>query len=70
MPRDEAAITEVVDTVFAAFVSGPALDERMLALERLFLPAAVIVRTGGGEPVAYDVDGFLRPRRERWRRAS
>jgi hypothetical protein len=62
--RDQAAITEVVDTVFAAFVSGPLLDERMSALEQLFLPGAVIVRTCGAEPVAYDVDGFLRPRRE------
>jgi hypothetical protein len=34
----------------------------MDALRRAFLPQAVIVRTGGGEPAVYDVDGFIAPR--------
>ena len=28
------------------------------------MPSAVIVRTGGGEPAVYDVDGFITPRQE------
>jgi hypothetical protein len=61
---DEAQIAAVVDTFFAAFTSGPA-DEvagRMAALRGVLLPQAVVVRTCGGEPTAYDVEGFIAPR--------
>ncbi len=59
---DEAAIAELVGTFFAAFTSGPGLDERMDALRAALIPEAVIVRTCGA-PVVYDVEGFLEPRR-------
>jgi hypothetical protein len=36
----------------------------MDALRAVFLPEAVIVRTCGGEPTVYDVDGFIAPRQE------
>lgn len=60
---DQAAIAEIVRTFFAAFVSGPDSADRLAELAKLFLPGAVIVRTCGGEPAIYDVDGFLAPRR-------
>ncbi len=59
---DRAAIATIVDTFFAAFTSGPDSRERLDALRALLLPEAVIVRTCGGEPTAYDVDGFIAPR--------
>ena len=59
---DRAAIATVVRTFFAAFTSGPDSHERLDALRAVFLPEAVIVRTCGGEPTAYDVDGFIAPR--------
>lgn len=62
VPADRAEIAEIVRTYFAAFTSGPGCDERMAALRATFLPEAVIVRTGGGEPAVYDVDGFIAPR--------
>lgn len=60
---DHDAIEAVVRTFFAAFACGPGCDERLDALRDLFLPEATIVRTCGGEPTAYDVDGFVEPRR-------
>jgi hypothetical protein len=60
---DRAAIAGVVKTFFDAFTSGPDVDARLDALRAAFLPEAVVVRTCGGVPVVYDVDGFLRPRR-------
>jgi hypothetical protein len=65
--RDEAAdraeIDAVVATFFAAFTSGPDLDARLDALRAVFLPQALVVRTCGDEPLAYDVEAFLAPRR-------
>jgi len=60
---DRAAIADIVRIFFAAFVSGPDCAARLAELAALFLPGAVIVRTCGGEPTVYDVDGFLAPRR-------
>ena len=59
---DRAAIADVVQAFFGAFSSGPDLAVRMDALRRSFLPDAVIVRTGGGEPAVYGVDAFVTPR--------
>jgi len=59
---DRAEIAELVRTFFAAFTSGPDLADRMVALREAFLPAAVIVKTCGGEPTVYDVDSFIAPR--------
>jgi len=61
---DRAAIESIVRTFFAAFVSGPDSADRLAELAALFVPGAVIVRTCGGEPTVYDVDGFIAPRRE------
>ena len=60
---DRAAVEAVVHTFFEAFTSGPGCDERLDELAGLFLPEAVVVRTCGGEPTAYDVAGFIAPRR-------
>jgi hypothetical protein len=60
---DRAAIAVIVETFFAAFVSGPESAARLDALPALFLADAVIVRTCGGEPAVYDVAGFIEPRR-------
>jgi SnoaL-like domain len=59
---DRAAIAQVIRTFFAAFTSGAGCTARLDALAELFLPAAVIVRTGG-EPVVYGVESFIAPRR-------
>ena len=59
---DRAAIARIVATFFDAFTSGPGCAERMDALRASLLPEAVIVRTGGGEPAVYDVEGFIAPR--------
>ncbi len=59
---DRAEIADIVGTFFEAFTSGPGCADRMEALRDTFLPEAVIVRTGGGEPAVYDVDGFIAPR--------
>ncbi len=59
---DQAAIAAIVETFFAAFTSGPDSATRLDALRQAFLPQAVIVRTCGGEPAVYDVDGFIAPR--------
>src|SRR4051794_7442246 len=59
---DRAAIAAIVRTFFAAFTSGPDSAARLDALRQAFLPQAVIVRTCGGEPAVYDVDGFIAPR--------
>jgi hypothetical protein len=61
---DRDAVATVVRTFFEAFTSGPGCAERLDALPELFLPGALIVRTCGGEPTAYDVAGFVEPRRE------
>jgi hypothetical protein len=60
---DHAAIADIVRIFFAAFVSGPDCADRLAELAALFLPGAVIVRTCGGEPTVYDVEGFIAPRR-------
>jgi hypothetical protein len=59
---DRAAIADLVRTFFAAFTSGPHSTARLDALRGAFLPEAVIVKTCGGEPTVYDVDGFIAPR--------
>lgn len=59
---DRTAIAALVRTFFAAFTSGRDSAARLDALREAFLPQAVIVRTCGGEPAVYDVDGFIAPR--------
>ncbi|MCW2525868.1 MAG: hypothetical protein JWM76_728 [Pseudonocardiales bacterium] len=59
---DQEAIADLVRTFFAAFTSGPDCADRLDALRAVFLPEAVIVRTGGGEPAVYTVDSFIAPR--------
>ncbi|QIG44323.1 nuclear transport factor 2 family protein [Nocardioides anomalus] len=61
---DETQIAAAVRTFFDAFTSGPAPDvaRRMVALREVLLPQALVVRTCGGEPTAYDVEGFIAPR--------
>ena len=59
---DRAQIAAIVRTFFAAFTSGPDSTARLDALRAVFLPEAVIVRTGGGKPAVYSVDTFIAPR--------
>jgi hypothetical protein len=60
--RDLAAIRRVVEEFFAAFTSGPGSSTRLGALRALLLPGAVIVRTGGAEPLVHGVEDFIAPR--------
>ena len=59
---DLAEIEDLVRAFFAAFTSDPDSSRRLEALRSMFLPEAVIIRTCGLEPVAYDVQGFIAPR--------
>ncbi len=59
---DRAVLEQLVDQYFAAFTSGPDCSARLDELRRMFIPEAVIVRTGGGEPAIYGVDDFIAPR--------
>jgi len=62
MDADQEAIAGIVRTFFAAFTSGPDCAARLASLRAVMLAEAVIVRTCGGEPAVYDVDGFIAPR--------
>jgi hypothetical protein len=57
---DQDDIQALVDTFFAAFASGPGLDERMAGLRALFLDAAVVTVGSNGQPMS--VDEFVTPR--------
>ncbi|MBZ5738865.1 DUF4440 domain-containing protein [Nocardioides mangrovi] len=63
--QDAADIDAVVATFFDAFTSGAEaeVDARLSALRDALHPDAVVVSARGG-PVAYDVDGFIEPRRK------
>lgn len=63
MTDDQRQIEEVVRTFFAAFTSGPDIEQRLDGLRELLLPEALIVRTCG-VPATYDVDSFIEPRRD------
>ena len=62
--QDQRDIDALVATFFSAFTSGtPAeVDARLTALREALHPEAVVVSARGG-PAAYDVDGFIEPRR-------
>ena len=60
---DRAAIAGILRVFFAAFTSGPGSAARLDALRAMFLPRAVIVRTCGETPAAYDVEDFIETRR-------
>ncbi|MBM2620966.1 DUF4440 domain-containing protein [Actinoplanes sp. LDG1-06] len=62
MSGDE--LSYLVRTFFAAFTSGDGCTERLTSLPGLFLPEAVIIKTGDGDPAIYTVDSFLKPRRD------
>lgn len=62
-PHDEEQVARLLERFFAAFTSGPDLVVRLEGLRELFLPSAIVVRTCGGEPTVYDVEGFLAPRK-------
>lgn len=61
---DEPEIRALVDTFFAAFASGPGLDDRMAALRACFVDGAVVTRTLDEEPQLLTVDEFIAPRHE------
>ena len=57
---DHEEVAGVVRTFFAAFTSGPDLQERLDALPGIFVPGAVVVPPGGA---VQDVEAFIAPRR-------
>lgn len=57
-------IDELARIFFEAFTSGPDVADRLERMRASFLPEAIIVRTCGGPPTVYDIDGFITPRRE------
>ena len=61
---DRARVRARVEQFFAAFGTGPGLDERLDGLTAAFLPEATIAHfTPAGELVVDDVSGFIEPRR-------
>jgi len=60
--RDE--LTGLLREFFAAFSSGPDVEARLDRLSRLFVAEAVITKTCGAQPVHYDVEQFIAPRRQ------
>ncbi|GAA1895614.1 DUF4440 domain-containing protein [Lapillicoccus jejuensis] len=62
-PVDVTAVEHVVGVFFAAFTSGPDLDDRLDDLRSVLHPRAVVVRTCGQPVEVYDVESFLAPRR-------
>lgn len=61
---DRDAIADVVRTFLRGlFTSGPDIAARLDRMRELFLPGAVLVRTCGSEPLQYDVDAFIAPRK-------
>lgn len=65
MTQDDIGdVTACVERFFAAFATGPGLDQRLAALAASFLPEATIAHfTAQGELVVDDVAGFIEPRR-------
>ncbi|MBO1753939.1 DUF4440 domain-containing protein [Allobranchiibius sp. CTAmp26] len=61
---DLTEIDGLAGAFFEAFTSGPDVAERLDRMRASFLSGAVIVRTCGGSPTVYDVDGFIAPRQE------
>ena len=61
---DLREIDELARVFFEAFTSGPDVAARLDRMRASFLPEAVVVRTCGGSPTVYDVEGFIAPRRE------
>lgn len=59
---DIAEVRRLVDVFFAAFTSAPDLEARVEALRAAMLPGAIVVRTCGQEPQAFDIDSFIAPR--------
>ena len=61
-PTDHDAVVAAVETFFSAFVSGPGARDGGRILREVMLPAAVVVRTCGGEPTASTLEEFIEPR--------
>ncbi|MBD3783886.1 MAG: DUF4440 domain-containing protein, partial [Micrococcales bacterium] len=59
---EEREVAAVLDTFFAAFATGPDLDERVEALRRVMHPRATVVRLCGEAPTVLGVDEFVAPR--------
>ena len=59
---DRAAVELVLDTFFAAFATGPHLDQRVAALRSVLHPQVRVVRLSGEPPLVLDLDGFVAPR--------
>ncbi|MGG5259887.1 DUF4440 domain-containing protein [Phycicoccus avicenniae] len=61
-PDEQATVEAVLDTFFAAFATGPDLDERVAALRAVLHPRVTVVRLCGEPPLVLDLEGFVAPR--------
>jgi RimJ/RimL family protein N-acetyltransferase len=61
-PKDVAEILDLVRCFFAAFTSGDGAQSRLDALRAVMMPTAIVVRTCGQSPIAYDIESFIAPR--------
>ncbi|MFN2528577.1 MAG: hypothetical protein ABR584_07660, partial [Candidatus Baltobacteraceae bacterium] len=60
---DKAAIDKITARFFNAFTNHDGAVANIDCLHEIFMPGALIVKNLNGEPVIYDVDGFIEPRR-------
>jgi hypothetical protein len=63
MNPDKDVIDALVVAFYGAFANGGKRAPEVDRLYHLFIPEAVIVKNIGGDPVVYDVAGFVEPRR-------
>jgi len=61
-PEDRLEIDGLVRRFFAAFTNEGGATPDVAALENLFIPQAIIVKTVGNKPEIYSVQGFIDPR--------
>ena len=57
-------IRSIVEGFFAAFTSGPGVEDRMTALRDMMLPEAVIISSSENGLAVNDVDTFITPRQK------
>jgi len=60
---DKAAIDKITARFFDAFTNRNGAVTNVDCLHEILMPGALIVKNVNAEPVIYDVEGFIEPRR-------
>ncbi|RVU28194.1 N-acetyltransferase [Streptomyces antnestii] len=59
---DKAELDELVRRFFGAFTNTGGTRPDVAAIREVFIPQGLITANSGGDPVVYDLDGFVEPR--------